>query len=271
MLQQIKEAAAYLQPFVKETPVAGIILGTGLGSLVHEVSVQHEIDYGNIPYFPESTVQSHAGKLIIGSMHQKTVIIMQGRFHYYEGYSLQQVTFPVRVLKLLGIKHLFLSNAAGGLNPAQQVGSLMVIKDHINLLPDHPLRGKNLDELGPRFPDMSEAYCSKLIALAKECAQELQIDLLEGVYAAVQGPTLETKAEYKYLRIIGADAVGMSTVPENIVARHMDIPVFAISVITDMGIESMMTHKVTLQDVIDAAGKAEPKLTALISRMISKL
>ncbi|MFN4082890.1 MAG: purine-nucleoside phosphorylase [Bacteroidia bacterium] len=271
MYQQIIESADFLKKQITHQPEIGIILGTGLGSLVNEVLVQTQISYESIPHFPVSTVESHKGKLLFGTIHNKQVVVMQGRFHYYEGYSLQQVTFPVRVLKMLGIKKLFISNAAGGLNPQQEVGSLMMITDHINLLPDHPLRGKNIDELGPRFPDMSDAYCSELAQLARTCANKLNIKLHEGVYAAVQGPTLETKAEYKYLRIIGADAVGMSTVPENIVARHMGIPVFAISVITDMGIAERMTHKISLQDVIDAANSAQPKLTALVSCMIGKL
>lgn len=271
MLTQISETTTFLKPLVKEVPVAGIILGTGLGALVNDILVEHEIPYETIPNFPVSTVESHKGKLIIGRLSNKPVIVLQGRFHFYEGYNLQQVTFPVRVLKMLGIKNLLISNAAGGLNPQQKVGDMMVITDHINLLPDHPLRGKNLDTFGPRFPDMSDAYSSQLISLAQKCALALNINLQYGVYAAVQGPTLETKAEYKYLRIIGADAVGMSTVPENIVARHMDIPVFALSVITDMGIPEFMTQKTTLADVIKAAGMAEPKMALLFKTMVGYL
>lgn len=271
MLNKVNEAVAYLQPFVNEKPLAGIILGTGLGALINDLEITHAISYKDIPHFPVSTVESHSGRLIFGKLMGKPVVVMQGRFHFYEGYNLQEVTFPVRVMKLLGISYLFISNAAGGLNPEQQVGDLMVITDHINLLPDHPLRGKNEPSFGPRFPDMSDAYSIELIQLAKNCGTELGIKLHTGVYAAIQGPTLETKAEYKYLRIIGADAVGMSTVPENIVARHMDIPVFATSVITDMGIPELITHKVTLEDVIAAANKAEPSLALLFKTMISKL
>lgn len=268
---QIKETANYLKKFINDKPLVGIILGTGLGGLVDHIKITHAIPYESIPYFPVSTVESHKGRLIFGSIHNKNVVVMQGRFHYYEGYSMQQVTFPVRVMKALGIEYLIISNACGGLNPLQKVTDLMIINDHINLLPEHPLRGKNDDSLGPRFPDMSEPYDHKLIALAKRCATKLNINLNEGVYVAVQGPTLETKAEYNYLRIIGADAVGMSTVPENIVARHMNIPVFAISVITDMGIPELIHAPTTLEDVVRAATLAEPDLTKLIAAMIEEL
>jgi purine-nucleoside phosphorylase len=271
MLNKVNAAVAYLQPFINEKPLVGIILGTGLGALINDVEILQAIPYTEIPHFPVSTVESHSGRLIIGKLQQKPVLVMQGRFHYYEGYSLEEVTLPVRVMKMLGISYLFISNAAGGLNPKQKVSDLMVISDHINLLPDHPLRGRNEPAFGPRFPDMSDAYSTELIQLAQNCAKELNINLHTGVYAAVQGPSLETKAEYRYLRIIGADAVGMSTVPENIVARHMNIPVFAISVITDMGIPELITHKVTLDDVIAAANKSEPSLALLFKTMIGRL
>lgn len=270
MLQKMNEAYAYLKSYLTEIPETGIILGTGLGALVDEIEIRHAIDYPQIPHFPVSTVESHKGRLILGTLAGKEVVVMQGRFHYYEGYSAQELTFPIRVLKLLGIKRLFISNASGGLNPNFSISDLMVLDDHINLLPEHPLRGKNEDSLGPRFPDMSEAYDPELIQLAFEVADKIGIKLQKGVYAAVQGPTLETKAEYKYIRTIGADAVGMSTVPENIVARHMNIPVFAISVITDLGVPNRI-QEVSLQDVLNAAGIAEPRMTALIKEMVKAL
>ncbi|MCA0427461.1 MAG: purine-nucleoside phosphorylase [Bacteroidetes bacterium] len=270
MLTKLNQATEFLKAFCTTPPQTGIILGTGLGALVNEIEIRHSIDYPEIPNFPVSTVESHKGRLILGTLAGKEVIVMQGRFHYYEGYSLQEVTFPVRVMIQLGIKQLFISNASGGLNPSYEISDLMVLDDHINLLPDHPLRGKNEPTLGPRFPDMSDAYDESLIKLAFEVAKEQQLKLQKGVYAAVQGPTLETKAEYKYLRVIGADAVGMSTVPENIVARHMGVPVFAISVITDLGVPNRI-QETSLQDVINAAGIAEPRMTALIKGMISKL
>ncbi|MFY8020185.1 MAG: purine-nucleoside phosphorylase [Bacteroidia bacterium] len=270
MLQKMNEAYAYLKSYLTEIPETGIILGTGLGALVDEIEIRHAIDYPQIPHFPVSTVESHKGRLILGTLAGKEVVVMQGRFHYYEGYSAQELTFPIRVLKLLGIKRLFISNASGGLNTNFSISDLMVLDDHINLLPEHPLRGKNEDSLGPRFPDMSEAYDPELIQLAFVVADKIGIKLQKGVYAAVQGPTLETKAEYKYIRTIGADAVGMSTVPENIVARHMNIPVFAISVITDLGVPNRI-QEVSLQDVLNAAGIAEPRMTALIKEMVKAL
>jgi purine-nucleoside phosphorylase len=270
MLQKMNEAFEYLKPYLENTPETGIILGTGLGALVNEIEIRHSIEYPLIPHFPISTVESHKGRLILGTLAGKEVVVMQGRFHYYEGYSTKELTFPIRVMKLMGIKRLFISNASGGLNTNYEISDLMVIGDHINLLPDHPLRGKNEDSLGPRFPDMSDAYDEELIKLAFTVADKLHIKLQKGVYAAVQGPTLETKAEYKYIRTIGADAVGMSTVPENIVARHMGIPVFAISVITDLGVENSI-KQVSLQDVLNAAGIAEPRMTALIKEMVSLL
>lgn len=267
MLQKMNEAYAFLKSYLTAIPETGIILGTGLGALVNEIDIRHSIDYPQIPHFPVSTVESHKGRLILGTLAGKEVVVMQGRFHFYEGYSAKELTFPIRVMKLMGIKRLFISNASGGLNPDFAISDLMVLDDHINLLPDHPLRGKNEDSLGPRFPDMSDAYDTDLIQLAFSVAEKLNIKLQKGVYAAVQGPTLETKAEYKYIRTIGADAVGMSTVPENIVARHMGIPVFAISVITDLGVPNRI-KEVSLQDVINAAGIAEPNMTQLIKEMI---
>ncbi len=267
LLQHIQEAIDFIRSQTATKPEYGIILGTGLGALVDDIEIETVISYRDIPHFPVSTVESHAGKLIFGTLSGKQVVCMQGRFHFYEGYTLQQVTFPVRVMKFLGIQTLIISNASGGLNPAYKVSDLMILNDHINLLPDHPLRGKNEDSLGPRFPEMSEPYAKVLIEKAKAIAIANDIIVHEGVYASIQGPTLETRAEYRYLRTIGADAVGMSSVPENIVARHMNIPVFAISVITDMGLPDI-PEKTTLEDVIRAANKAEPNLSLLIRELI---
>ncbi|WP_339815190.1 purine-nucleoside phosphorylase [uncultured Imperialibacter sp.] len=266
-ITQIQEISQFLQSKTAVRPETGIILGTGLHSLVDEVTIADVIDYKDIPHFPVSTVEFHKGKLIFGHIGQVPVVVMQGRFHFYEGYSMQQVTLPVRVMKLLGIKRLFVSNASGGLNPDFQNSDMMMVTDHINLFTENPLRGKNLDTLGDRFPDMSEAYDRGMMKLARQIAKEEGIDLKEGVYAGVEGPNLETPAEYKYLRIIGADAVGMSTVPEVIVARHMEIPVFALSIITDMGVPGLI-KKVNLQEIVDAAQKAEPLLKKMVSRMV---
>jgi purine-nucleoside phosphorylase len=267
VLEQIKEAVAFLQDKSTVKPQFGIILGTGLGGLIQEIEITEVIDYQDIPHFPISTVESHSGKLIMGTLAGKTVVAMQGRFHFYEGYTMQQVTFPVRVMKLLGIEKLFVSNAAGGLNPSYQISDLMIINDHINLLPANPLTGKNIDELGVRFPDMLESYDKSMITQALKIASEHQIKVQQGVYVSVSGPNLETPAEYKFLRIIGADAVGMSTIPEVIVARQMSLPVFAMSVITDLCFEGALKH-VTLEEVIAAAQKAEPSLTKLMKEMV---
>lgn len=270
MLTQFKESVAYIKTRTNVEPTIGIILGTGLGGLVKEINVIDEIPYAEIPNFPVSTVESHSGKLIFGELGGKSVIAMQGRFHYYEGYSLQQVTFPVRVMKLLGIERLFVSNASGGVNPDFEVGEIMIQDDHINLFPGNPLIGKNFDELGPRFPDMSEPYDHKMIALAKEIAAENNIKVSVGTYAGLTGPTLETPAEYQYVRNTGADAVGMSTVPEVIVANHMEIPCFAISIITDLGVKGKI-KKVSLQDVIDVASRQEPKMTLIMKELIARV
>jgi len=270
MLTQIKESTAYIQSQTSIQPSIGIILGTGLGGLVKEIEIIDEISYENIPHFPVSTVESHSGKLIFGKIGGKHVVAMQGRFHYYEGYSLQQVTFPVRVMKMLGIEKLFVSNASGGVNPDFEVGEIMIMNDHINLFPGNPLIGKNIDELGPRFPDMSDPYDQGLIDKACEIANQLQIKVSVGCYAGLTGPTLETPAEYRYVRVIGADAVGMSTVPEVIVARHMSIPCFAISIITDLGVPGKI-KKVSVQDVIEVASRQEPKMTRIMKELISSL
>lgn len=270
MLEKFKESVAYIKSQTSVNPTVGIILGTGLGGLVKEINIIDEIPYENIPNFPVSTVESHSGKLIFGELGGKHVVAMQGRFHYYEGYTLQQVTFPVRVMKLLGIEKLFVSNASGGVNPAFEIGEIMIMNDHINLFPGNPLIGKNIDEMGPRFPDMSDAYDEHMIELAVEIAKENYIRVAIGCYAGMTGPTLETPSEYKYVRIIGADAVGMSTVPEVIVARHMEIPCFAISIITDLGVPGKI-EKVSVQDVINVASKQEPKMTIIMKELIARI
>lgn len=253
------------------TPSVGIILGSGLGGLVKSVEVSHTFEYGEIPNFLTSTVEGHAGKLIFGQIEGKQVVAMQGRFHYYEGYPMQQVTFPVRVMKLLGVQTLFLSNAAGGLNPAFEVGDLMLIRDHINMFPENPLRGKNLDELGTRFPEMSETYSRSLIGKAKRIAADHRIKVQSGVYIGSPGPTLETPAEYRMFRILGADSTGMSTVPEVIVARHMGMECFGISVITNLTEPSEMEKPTTHDEVQNVAETAEPNMTFLFRELIKSL
>jgi purine-nucleoside phosphorylase len=251
-------------------PGIGIILGTGLGGLVKEIAVEVAIDYAEIPHFPLSTVESHHGRLIFGTLAGKSVVVMQGRFHYYEGYTLQQVTFPVRVMKFLGVHTLLISNAAGGMNPQFSPGSLMLITDHINLLGDNPLIGPNDDTLGPRFPDMSEPYSKKLIGMAEQIALDQKIRVEKGVFVAVPGPNLETRAEYRFLRFIGADVVGMSTVPENIVAVHMGMSVFGVSIVTDECFpDSLKPAKV--EEIIAVASRTEPKLTAIMKGLVEKI
>lgn len=270
MLNRIKEAVDFIQGKTQVQPEFGIILGTGLGGLVKEIEIIDEIPYEQIPNFPVSTVESHKGRLIFGNLGGKKVVAMQGRFHFYEGYSLQEVTFPVRVMKLLGIAKLFVSNASGGVNPDFEVGEIMIINDHINFFPGNPLIGKNLDELGPRFPDMSDPYDTNLIERAVAIAAKNGIKVSQGVYLGLTGPTLETPAEYKFVRVVGADAVGMSTVPEVIVARHMEIPTFAISIITDLGVPGKI-KKVSVQDVIEVASRQEPKMTLIMKELIASL
>lgn len=269
-LQQIKEAEAFIRSKYPESVPLGIILGTGLGNLGNQIEVDLELDYKDIPHFPLSTVESHSGKLVFGTLSGKKVVAMKGRFHYYEGYSMKQVTFPVRVMKFLGVKTLLVSNACGGLNPAQAVGDVMIINDHINLFPENPLRGINYEELGPRFPDMSDAYSSRLTQLALEIGEKNGYRLHKGVYAGVEGPNLETPAEYIYIRTIGADAVGMSTVPEVLVARQMGIEVFGMSAITDLGVPGKI-HKISIQDVLDAAAKAEPIMSLIMRELIAQM
>ena len=267
MLDAIKSTTDYIQSRVNFEPEIGIILGTGLGGLVNEIDVEHELMYSNIPNFPISTVEFHTGKLLFGTLGGKKVVAMQGRFHFYEGYTMQQIVFPVRVLKMLGIQRLFVSNACGCMNPDYRKGDLMIIDDHINLQPDNPLIGTNYEELGPRFPDMSAPYDKDMIAKGQEIARKRNITCHTGVYVSVTGPNLETRAEYRYLRIIGADVVGMSTVPEVIAANHMGIPVFAISVITDEGFPETL-QPVNIEEIIRVAGEAEPKMTQIMKELI---
>ena len=269
MLSKIESIVKFLEHKMPFTPKAGIILGTGLGGLIQKIDIKLSLSYHNIPDFPVSTVEGHTGKLIFGLLSNVPVVAMQGRFHYYEGYEIQDVTLPVRVMKYLGIEHLFISNASGGVNSEYEVGDLMVLNDHINLIPS-PLVGTNLETLGPRFPDMSEPYCPEMIKIVDAIAKKNNIKIQKGVYVAVTGPTLETPAEYFYFRKIGGDTVGMSTVPEVVIARHMDIPCFAISVITDLGVPGKI-KKVTHEDVQNVAEITEPKLTLLIKNLISKI
>ena len=270
MLENIKESYEYIKSKTSVEPSIGIILGTGLGGLVKEIEIIDEIPYEDIPHFPLSTVQSHTGRLIFGKLGGKSVVAMQGRFHFYEGYTMKEVTFPVRVMKFLGIERLFVSNASGGVNPDFEVGEIMIQDDHINLFPAHPLIGKNIDELGPRFPDMSQPYDRGMIKLAQDIAKELEIKVSTGTYAGLTGPTLETPAEYGYVRAIGADTVGMSTVPEVIVARHMSIPCFAISIITDLGVPGKI-KEVSVEEVIAVANQTEPKMTKIMKELISRV
>ena len=268
--KHIDEAVASIRTRTNSKPKIGIILGTGLGGLAAEITREVEIDYGDIPHFPVSTVESHHGKLLFGTLAGKNVVAMQGRFHFYEGYSMQQITFPVRVMKFLGVDMLLISNAAGALNPLFRKGDVMFIVDHINLLGDNPLIGPNDETLGPRFPDMSEAYSRELLSMAEQVALDLKIGVQRGVYVAMSGPNLETRAEYRFLRFTGADAVGMSTIPENIVAVHMGMRVFGVSIMTDECFPDAL-KPVTLEEVIAVANKAEPKMTAIMKELVNRL
>jgi purine-nucleoside phosphorylase len=268
--KQIDDAVKAIRTKTSSSPKIGIILGTGLGGLVQEIEKEVVIDYQDIPHFPVSTVESHHGKLIFGTLAGKKVVAMQGRFHFYEGYTMKQITFPVRVMKFLGVETLLISNAAGALNPLFQRGDIMLMVDHINLLGDNPLIGPNDETLGPRFPDMSEAYSRELIALAERAALDLKIKVQKGVYVVMQGPNLETRAEYRFLRTIGADAVGMSTIPEDIVAIHMGMKVFGVSIITDECFPEAL-KPVTLEEVIAVANRAEPKMTAVLKEVVKRL
>lgn len=269
MLERIQETANYLRNKMQTQPETAIILGTGLGSLAEEITDKNEILYKDIPNFPVSTVEGHSGKLIFGRLGGKDIMAMQGRFHYYEGYSMKEVTFPIRVMRELGIKNLFVSNASGGTNPNFRIGDLMIITDHINYFPEHPLRGRNIP-YGPRFPDMSEAYDKEFIRMADTIAQERGIHVQHGVYLGTQGPTFETPSEYKLFHILGADAVGMSTVPEVIVARHCNIRVFGVSVVTDLGVEGKIIE-VSHEEVQKAADAAQPKMTEIMKEMIKRI
>jgi len=269
-MKELKDAVKYLRKQYKHIPEVGVVLGTGLGKFSEEVEIEEEIDYSDIPHFPVSTVIGHKGKLIFGNLNGKKIVLMSGRFHFYEGYDSDQVVFPIRVMKLFGIKALLLSNAAGSVNPEFKVGDLMIIKDHVSFFTQNPLLGRNIDELGTRFPDMSEPYNKQMIEKAREAGKKLGIQLREGVYFAVTGPTFETRAEYQVIKILGGDAVGMSTVQETIAANHMQLPVFAMSVITDIGIredDNIITH----EEVLRAAKDAEPKFAAIFKELITAI
>lgn len=270
VLKEFGEAVKFLQKQYKHEPQAGIVLGSGLGNFTDEIDIEKEVSYKDIPHFPVSTVEGHKGKLVFGRLNGKRVVVMAGRFHYYEGYDVHDVVFPIRVLKLLGIKTLLLSNAAGSVNPDYKVGDIMIIRDHISLFTPNPLIGKNIDEFGPRFPDMSEPYKKELIQKAKEIAKKNNYDVKEGVYVAVTGPTFETRAEYQMIKVLGADVVGMSTVQEAIVAHHMGLHVFAMSVVTDIGLRDdglITTH----EEVLEAARHAEPKLAAIFKELVASI
>ena len=270
LLQELQEALSFLKTAYPHPPQVGIVLGSGLGNFSDEVEVEKEISYDAIPHFPVSTVEGHKGKLIFGNLSGKKVVCMSGRFHFYEGYEAEQVVLPIRVMKLLGIKTLLLSNAAGGVNPNFKVGDLMIITDHVSFFTRNPLIGKNIAEFGPRFPDMSEPYKKELIEKAKQIAKRLAITLKEGIYYAVTGPTFETHAEYRLVHALGGDAVGMSTVQECIVANHMNLPVFAMSVITDIGIRDEH-NKITHEEVLEAAKAAEPNFAAIFREMVKEI
>ncbi len=269
MLEAIKETVSFIKSRIKEEPEVAIILGTGLGSVVDDIEISDYIPYTDIPNFPVSTAPGHKGRLIFGVLGGKRCVAMQGRFHFYEGYTMEELTFPVRVMKYLGIKYLFISNASGGVNPDFEIGDLMIIDDHINLMPN-PLVGVHYEEFGDRFPDMSQPYDKNLISMAESLAKEQKIKVQKGCYVGVTGPTLETPKEYQYFRIIGGDTVGMSTVPEVIVAHQMGIPCFAISIITDLGVPGKIVE-VSVEDVQKAAAESAPKMVTLMEEIIQKL
>ena len=267
MLEKLNETAEFLGRYADQPIEWAVILGTGLGDLVTEIDVRHRIPYSQIPHFPVSTVEGHSGEMIFGYLGGKYIMALNGRFHYYEGYPMDKVTYPVRVMKLMGIRRLVVSNAAGGINPAHRIGDIMIINDHINMIPEHPLRGKNIDELGPRFVDMKDAYNPAMIRRAKEIAAENGIEVCEGVYLALQGPTFETQAEYLMVSRLEGDAVGMSTVPEVIVARHMGIEVFGVSIITDLGLPGKMAN-VSHEEVQAVGRTATPKVMKIVKELI---
>ena len=270
LYDKIQETAAFIKAKIDSKPTVGIILGSGLGGLIDLVKIEAAITYGDIPHFPVSTVKGHAGKLIFGKIGNQQVMMMGGRFHYYEGYSMEEITFPVRVMKALGVETLIVSNAAGCMNKDWKIGDIMLINDHINLFPEHPLRGPNDERLGTRFPDMSAPYDAELIQLAKQIGAEQNLELREGVYIGLQGPTFETRAEYYWLHVIGGDVVGMSTVPEVIVAIHGNMRVFAASVVTDMGIREEL-NVITHEEVLAAANEAAPKLAKLVATLVERI
>jgi purine-nucleoside phosphorylase len=267
MWNQVQETVSYIKSKTNFAPEYGVILGSGLGSFTDDIQIEFTLPYSEIPNFPVSTVEGHKGALVFGTIGTKKVVAMQGRFHFYEGYSMKEVTFPVRVMKFLGIEKVIVSNASGGVNPNYKIGSIVIIKDHINMMPEHPLRGKNDERFGPRFVNMSEPYSKSMIVKAKELAQNLNIEVQDGIYLGLQGPTFETLSEYRMVKILGADCVGMSTVPEIIVARHMDMECFGISVITDIGDEDNI-EEVNHAEVLKAAEKAEPFVRKLIKELI---
>jgi len=267
MWEKVQETVNYIKGRINFIPKYGVILGSGLGGFTEEIAIDYVLPYDEIPNFPVSTVQGHKGALVFGTIGSEKVVAMQGRFHYYEGYSMQEVTFPVRVMKYLGIKKLIVSNASGGVNPNYKVGSIVIIKDHINFMPEHPLRGKNEERFGPRFVNMSQPYSLEMMEKAKAIAKDLNIEIHDGIYLGLQGPTFETLVEYRMVKILGADCVGMSTVPEVIVARHMELETFGVSIITDMGNEeSILT--ISHDEVLQAAQSAEPNLRKLVKELI---
>lgn len=267
MWDKVQETVSFIKGKINFIPEYGVILGSGLGGFADDIAIEYTLPYEEIPNFPISTVEGHKGALVFGTIGSKKVVAMQGRFHFYEGYSMKEVTFPIRVMKYLGIEKLIVSNASGGVNPNYKVGSIVIIKDHINFMPEHPLRGKNDERFGPRFVNMSEPYSVDMIAKAKEIAQDLNIEVHDGVYLGLQGPTFETLSEYRMVKILGADCVGMSTVPEVIVARHMGLETFGVSIITDMGDEESIMS-VSHQEVLEAAKNAEPNLRNLIKELV---
>ncbi|MEZ5015447.1 MAG: purine-nucleoside phosphorylase [Flavipsychrobacter sp.] len=270
LYDKIVETTSFILEKIKIKPTVGIVLGSGLGDLTNTITVTTRLAYKNIPHFPVSTVEGHTGELLFGTIADKPIVMMSGRFHYYEGYSMHEVTFPIRVMKALGVSTVILSNASGGMNPKLQVGDIMIINDHINLFPEHPLRGKNDERLGTRFPDMSEPYSHHLINLATDIAQEQDLPIHIGCYAGLQGPTYETPAEYNWLHTIKADIVGMSTVPEVIVAKHGNMNVFAASIVTDLGVTGQV-NTVSHEEVLAAANKAAPKLANLVTELIKRI
>ena len=270
IIEQLQQTSDFIKTKYNKQPTIGVVLGSGLGNFIEEIQVDTEINYTDLPHFPVSTVKGHSGKLILGKMHEKDIVVMSGRFHYYEGYTVQQVVYPIRVMKMLGVKTLLVSNAAGGVNTSFKVGDLMIINDHISLFTVNPLLGKNEDELGIRFPDMSEPYSKELINKAKTIAKNLGYDIKEGVYCGVTGPSFETRAEYKLIKTVGGDAVGMSTIQEVIAAVHAGMKIFAISIISNMGIRDE-ENEVTHEEVLSAASGAEPKMTAIFKQLINEL